>query len=422
MKQNFRIFAVVAVLLVAIASCSKEDGVGIPEPATPQEVSYRVSVKDALRSANNILSAGDRATRSVERKVKSTELYIAKPATRSNDGVEVSFYLINYEDNAGYALVSTDKRATPVYMFADEGNITTAAFEEVTPLAIFMDEAIANYEIEVASSGTDGPIDIGLPPGIDGRIGILNGVEYYLQENTTYLTKGPYTATRWHQGYPYNIYCDNNLVGCLPLAMGQIMAYYRHPNSLNNRVLNWDNMSQLEFYNINDSGAEDVAYFLRQIGEIGDADYRFANPDENEDGGTYMSMANIEPTYNTFGYLCGDYQTFDVDMAIAQLDQQKPFIAYGVRIVEGESGEDYKEVAHAWIIHGYRIEHHVLRYLYKTPPYLEYTTREYSTIYLRHNVGWQSTNSNLYYDYYTLTTDFIHPLHNGMVLNISPNL
>lgn len=81
MKQNFRIFAVVAVLLVAIASCSKEDGVGIPEPATPQEVSYRVSVEDALRSADDILNAGDRATRSVERKVKSTELYVAKPAT-----------------------------------------------------------------------------------------------------------------------------------------------------------------------------------------------------------------------------------------------------------------------------------------------------------------------------------------------------
>ena len=80
MKQNFRMFAVVVVLLAAIASCSKENGVGIHEPATPQEVSYRVSVKDALRSANDILSAGDRATRSVERKVKSTELYFAKPA------------------------------------------------------------------------------------------------------------------------------------------------------------------------------------------------------------------------------------------------------------------------------------------------------------------------------------------------------
>ena len=40
MKQNLRFFAAVAVFLAVIASCSKEDGVGIPEPTIPQEVSY----------------------------------------------------------------------------------------------------------------------------------------------------------------------------------------------------------------------------------------------------------------------------------------------------------------------------------------------------------------------------------------------
>ena len=51
MKQNLRFFAAVAVFLAVIASCSKEDGVGIPEPATSQEVSYRVSVKDTKKIA-----------------------------------------------------------------------------------------------------------------------------------------------------------------------------------------------------------------------------------------------------------------------------------------------------------------------------------------------------------------------------------
>lgn len=220
MKQKIVIFAVVAMILVAIAACSKDElGVEVIVPQQEQMDSYRVSVDEALRSAETILRAGDRDTRSAARRVKSTELYVAKPATRSNENTEVSFYIINYEDNAGYALVSTDERTTPVYMYAEEGNITTEAFEEVPPLAIFMEEAIANYEAEVANY--DEPEDIIAPDTLDSpRSVYIDGNFYYINTDTTYVSKGSLTNTLWDQGDPYNHYCNNKPVGCGPVAIG----------------------------------------------------------------------------------------------------------------------------------------------------------------------------------------------------------
>ena len=84
----------------------------------------KVSLKQALLYAENSINGINPTTRSAERKVKSTEIYVAKPATRSAESTEVSFYLINYENNEGFAMVSTDSRTTPVYAYADEGNIT----------------------------------------------------------------------------------------------------------------------------------------------------------------------------------------------------------------------------------------------------------------------------------------------------------
>ncbi len=413
MKQNFRIFAVVAVLLVAIASCSKEDGVGIPEPATPQEVSYRVSVKDALRSADDILNAGDRATRSVERKVKSTELYVAKPATRSNDGVEVSFYLINYEDNAGYALVSTDKRATPVYMYADEGNITTAAFEEVPPMAIFMEEAIANYEIEVASSGIDGPIDIGIPG--TGTIGdytdFVDGILCHIDIDTLTVTKAPLCQTRWSQDYPYNYLCNQRPVGCGPVAIAQVMAYYRHPEQLSNSTLayDWDMMlSQPYFSSIGDEGAFDTAIFLRAVGDAAGADYSNNNIDPESDPGTGVHPSVLAPTLSSFGYTTNGLTNFYSWEVESEIDSNRPVLAVGY---------NFDDIGHAWIIDGYTRYEYTISCYYAIEPFALYKRMNGgSDVYLSNNVGF---GPDLYESYrYSTLEMFIY--NRDVVTGIQP--
>ena len=402
MKQNFRIFAVVAVLLVAIASCSKEDGGGIPEPATPQEVSYRVSVKDALRSANDILSAGDRATRSVERKVKSTELYVAKPATRSNDGIEVSFYLINYEDNAGYALVSTDKRATPVYMYADEGNITTAAFEEVPPLAIFMEEAIANYEAEVAAS--DIPEDIGIPDSLDSpRPVFIDGALCYKITSPYDIFKvGPYCVRGWNQNYPYNYYCNGCKVGCGPVALGIIMSYHKYPSTYNGYSFDWEEMTSTSiFTDINDIGADDTARLLREIGRTAEVSYTADS--------TSIKPRMYVPTLESFGYSCDELEPFVREYIISEIDASRPILA---------RGEKPSSSGHAWVIDGYERVEYRTKYYLSEPPYELYRSYfHHYEWYYTCNLGWGlNSHPNL------LEIDLQYSNNKKIVKNIKPNI
>ena len=395
----------IAVLLVAIAACSKEDGAEVIVPQPEQENSFRVSVGDALRSAEAILNSGDRTTRSVERKVKSTEIYVAKPATRSNDDVEVSFYLINYEDNAGYALVSTDKRATPVYMYADEGNITTEAFEEVPPMAIFMEEAVANYEAEVASSGTDGPVDITPPPGIDGHMAIIDGIECYLHIDTTIVTKGPFcSATLWRQDEPYNFYCFQQLVGCGSVAMGQIMAYYQYPSSYDGYTFNWEVMlSQSAHYLNTDTGLYDIARLLKLIGDTAGAVY------EGDETSSSNSIEEAYYTFDVFGYQCSSPMTYNQTTAIAEFNANRPIYVRGVDPTREND-------PHAWVIDGYERRTYRNIYRYTTPPYDIYKTiNKGEVLYLSHNSG--------YGGYYALDVDpfSTYSQNKRMLINIQPD-
>ena len=409
MNRKFFLFAVVAMILVAIAACSKDElGIEVIVPQQEQMDSYRVSVDEALRSAETILRAGDRDTRSAARRVKSTELYVAKPATRSNENAEVSFYLINYEDNAGYALVSTDERTTPVYMYAEEGNITTEAFEEVPPLAIFMEEAVANYEAEVASYGADEPIDIGFPPGMDGRMGILDGEIYYLNIDTTYVNVGPYSCTQWHQQDPYGNLCDNLIAGCVPVAMGQIMAYYKHPASFGDTTFDWELMTaQPSFSSATTPGATNVMELLHKIGITADADYSDPNSTGVEPG-----MMPI--TFLLWGYSCSMLNTYSSNTIINDLNSGKPVIAGGYRY-----NEKNEYVGHSWVIHGYHCIRQIQRYYYTTPPYELHTTIINPTYYFRNNLGQKTTG---YHDLYLLDTEFIYPIDKKMITGIEPDI
>ncbi|MBQ3204500.1 MAG: C10 family peptidase [Alistipes sp.] len=416
MKQKIVIFAVVAMILVAIAACSKDElGVEVIVPQQEQMDSYRVSVDEALRSAETILRAGDRDTRSAARRVKSAELYVAKPATRSNENTEVSFYLINYDDNAGYALVSTDERTTPVYMYAEEGNITTEAFEEVPPLAIFMEEAIANYEAEVASYGADEPIDIYFPPGVSGKIATIDGIECYLDIHTTQVSKGPFcSSTIWHQDFPYNIYCNNHFVGCGMIAMGQIMAYHKYPAAHGTSTYNWNNiLSDTTFYYGYQVGVTDVARLLRDIGDAAGANYT------DNDPSTGITIDDAKQALNAFDYTCSSPTDFNQQTAVLELNAHRPIYARGQISTTG----------HAWVIDGYDRYFHSYVYRYTTPPYNIYKTVSSEDLYFSHNTGNYGYYSHsgqfhpigIYYALSTMGQFEEYPDRKRMITNIQPN-
>ena len=413
--KRFCIFLLVAIALVA---CEKENESVIRNTDLQEVVAQnKVSLKDALLYAENSINGINPTTRSAERKVKSTEIYVAKPATRSAEGAEVSFYLINYENNEGFAMVSTDSRATPVYAYSDEGNLTPEDFETNPGLQIFMKGAIPNYEDEVANYITYGigddmwPIDI--PDTLDDPRPIsVDGTLSYINTDTTTMAVNKLLTTEWHQDTPYNFYCGgNNAVGCGPTAISQIMAYYSHPAYYSDEefglvIYDWDLMKSESRIGWGQSGTDItilIAKLMRQVGIAANAIYGVK---------TTTNEIGIKNALSAFGYSSSNVVDFSSSIIKSQIDANKP-----VYVTGNNSDGD----GHAWIIDGYEFEERLSKYYYAEPPFDLYKTSTSTTKYFHCNWGNLEYPDGTFKNGLYLASAFSYTEDNEIIYNIIPN-
>lgn len=361
--KRFCIFLLVAMALVA---CEKENESVIRNTDLQEVVAQnKVSLKEALLYAENSINGINPTTRSAERKVKSTEIYVAKPTTRSAEDTEVSFYLINYENNEGFAMVSTDSRTTPVYAYSDEGNLTPESFENNPGLQIFRDGAIQHYENEIANSGTYDLGDDRLPifeiPEIlyntNDVVAIVevDGTYYFEGSKINEIIKGPLVPVAWHQDEPYNQhYNSQKKAGCGPVAAAQVMSYYKYPTIHDNYTYNWDYMTSVpthSIYQINE--AYSISKLLEQIAIEANCTH---------DGVlTLTSSFGLMVALNEFGYNYQWDDSFDSTTIFANIDNNNPVIIGG-----DKQGEEY---GHYWVIDGSKTRWLTTRLYYIEYPY-----------------------------------------------------
>ena len=385
----------------------------------------KVSLKQALLYAENSVNGINPTTRSAERKVKSTEIYVAKPATRSAESTEVSFYLINYENNEGFAMVSTDSRATPVYAYSDKGNLTAEDFENNPGLQVFMSGAIPNYEDEIANYTTydigDNMWPIDIPDTLDDPRPIsVDGVFCYINTDTTTMAVNKLLTTAWHQDEPYNVWISYQWElpypsGCGPTAIAQIMAYYRHPSSHSDDTFglvtyDWDLMRsnyRTDFPgNSDDTTATDaISKLMYQIGYAAEA--------WPEDGKTFTYHYKIVEALNAFGYTSSNVVDFSYSIIKSQIDTNRPVYVTGDNPNTG--------IGHAWVIDGYKFEERLSKYYYAEPPFNLYKTTTHTTRYFHCNWGTDVQGNGHTVNGLYLATDFIYTEDNQMIYNIIPN-
>lgn len=400
-------------LLVAIAlvACEKERDLAVNSTDLQEVVTHnKVSLKQALLYAENSINGIKPTTRGAERKVKSTEIYVAKPATRSAEGAEVSFYLINYEDNQGFAMVSTDSRATPVYAYSDEGSLTAEDFETNPFLEIFIEGSIENYEYEVANSIYN-PIewpdssnrDVLKYPIVEYKGGL-----YYRGDVTENITKPNLLTTYWHQGAPYNKYCQNGLGGCGPVAAAQIMAYHKHPSQYDLYTYNWEAMLAKSELTQDDLAAIYVARLIIDIGTEADAIYV-------PYGDTLVTMPDMRDTFIAFDYSCDSPSSYNVSLVKEDINAEQPVFIGG--------NDNNNSIGHIWVIDGYRIENCYTKYYYTFAPYNEFDSILISTTtYFHCNLGWgethpNQTTNNGYYN----ANSFLYNNNLTVIYDITPN-
>lgn len=327
---------------------------------------------------------------------------------------KASFYIINY-DNGGFFVLSADKRTLPVLAYSKNGYFSTT--EEFYPEGLIdwmqsNDEYILNlrknksnniidfsYQWEIPQ--IENYINIGAntsntPPPSSNNIQVLSVTEIY--------RKGPLLSTTWHQTIGYNDYapyqnCSNTIngkvpIGCVAVAMGQLMKYYEFPTTYN-----WNNMP-------NNHGTNETSRLLFDA-----ATSVQMNWDCNGSGAKSKKINGA--LKNVFSYNTADYGDFSYTTLQNEIKMNHPIILSG-------SERKFKwlffpvyENGHAWICDGISIREITVRRSFGNYGYDEVIQK--NTVYSM-NWGWGTTFNGWYSDFRVSGYNFEYK--NKMVYNV----
>ena len=255
-----------------LVGCTADPGA---EPGPPgenppaAENPHAVPVEQALEELQSVLKEIDTPTEDGAvtrsggiRRVKSVTTVspeaLSPGGTRSEatTNVEDLLYIVNFENEAGYAILGADDRLEPVYAVVDEGSLTTEDFryavtvtpeqaeadgELVFPLQMVAQAALGGIGTGgTGGGGIGGPItDIGIhgPGGWTPRPTLVRS-ETGPVTNYHHLPPQIPINLKLHQGYPCNALCPvkngtHCKAGCTAIAIAQVLiANYINNNSV----------------------------------------------------------------------------------------------------------------------------------------------------------------------------------------------
>jgi hypothetical protein len=193
---------------------------------------------------------------------------------------------------------------------------------------------------------------------------------------------GPFLTTKWGQDYPYNALLEDNLAGCVTIAMAQIMKYHKFPPQYN-----WDNMQD----DAHTDNPQDLPKLIRDIAVAAKVKL-----------GTSGSSSNIYKAKDAFCNIF-NYSARIENYTLAQTQRELIKNKYPI-YMRGE--ED--ETGHAWVCDGTRQDKEEMfyfiecregypgKYSYRSidgpsPKFPGYAEQDHSP-YFHMNWGWYGAN------------------------------
>ena len=323
-------------LTLILSGCSTED---LPQDTIKnEEKGYKISPDQAVSSALSYMSLMFPETRSVQRShYDITPLRRVTTRSPQNDVEypDTLYYVINFSDDNGFALMGADRRLPRMLAISDTGNMNLADTVFNRGLAIFMENISTPY----------------LPADA-------------LPENITRPVVSPpmlsVSVRKWGQRAPYNDECPivNGLrtpTGCVPLAVGQVMTYFDHPASYGGTVFDWKKMK-------NGEDNATVAKLLRILGDKNNlaAEYGIDKTGKVTGEATGTDIDNIPRAFNNFGYdfnsikepLNRDFPYYILN-CITTLNPH-PVLLYGAghQVVIGDEDDKNTHSTHVWVADG----------------------------------------------------------------------
>lgn len=360
MKETLKSVLIAALGMTAMA-CSDD----IQESHSASNIThddYSVSLESALSTADAFLSEMDKASGNETRSSRRTVRSVEKVGTNTRSGSEL-FYLVNYDDDMGFAMLAADSRLDPIYAISDEGHFN-------------MSDTVGNPGLQIFLEGATAEAN-----------GIVTGGEVSMPKyfDSYKLKYGPYLSwkvSRWGQSGVYSSCLDpypeleakgkNKTVGCSAIATAQVCSFKKYPSKFTYRgteyTLDWDTINS-PFEGDDDAN---ILWFLAYLcQEEFKMDWTYGLEDtythKNVPGRAYV--AYYEKVFQNLGYKPFKYNKWvlkdNIPIIESLLNPEGLSSDLGV-LMRSEngviltSGQVKTGGGHSWVIDGYAV------YYYRT--------------------------------------------------------
>ncbi len=385
-------------LLLFFAACQQNDVLSEAGEPRTASVPHQVSVEAALGELSGLLAAIDPPTRGGGRTVAAVGTVtcgsVSGAGTRCAEQPEGNLVHIVQFSEGGYAVLGADDRLPSVIAVVDEGGLTTEAYADMVRNGVPEDENGQPIVYPGIVFGPEVYEQLGYDPADSGLL-VLPQFNY-----------GPWTTlkcealiqTKWDQGSPYNVLTpqidgQQTLVGCVAVAVGQIMAYKAYggygspvcPVKIAGYTIDWDkilkrlsNICKLKEGSI----YEDVfcvATLLKSVGVAVGMNYGVL--------GSGAPSEHAAACLAQYGYSNVSLVEYDFERVCQMLDKKYPVY------ISATDTENHK--GHAWVIDGYTFQWRTIEIVNPvTNVAIEYRA-EYRNL-LHCNFGWGGSNDGYY--------------------------
>ena len=383
MKHSKLLLLFAAALLF---SCNKENSISFDdmEKAPIDAITSKVvSIDEAEKEVLSLLYMIDVKTRAGEpvRKIANRYSNGTAVGTRSENGEDDTplVHIFNFEDNQGYAIVAGDRRVSPVLCLADEGNIEQDDVIANPGLLVALSEIDTYYRLLTGMPVTDAegntvtaedysqdliqtieePILPDDPDDPDNPV-----YSYVYGDWEDYSTTGTILPCRWNQTSPFNANCTTSdgrpaYVGCVAIAVGQIMYHWGLNYTYKDTYWNWTKMHEVinKYSTPSYSDSWDlVQRLLSTLGLSENLDMTYGAVADGEGSGA--SSSNAGRTFLHFGYSSGgsledyNFNTLKTNLAYGPVlgrgNAIKTVKVYKVLGIQVDKKTSYSE-GHAWV-------------------------------------------------------------------------
>ncbi len=363
MKLRYNLLTILIGL--CLVACNQNSGVNVPMTSMEPQPHFQQAmnnVLDVIKTVNptqyKILQGNIGAiqphfyTSDILDKVygESSYTHLRKQAANQVEShTDTLLYIVNFEDNQGFAIMSANDSllGDMIFAIADTGSISLEDFYDTNNEddngicaqnpSTTIGGMVNNYLDDLTKLKKNKEIVLPEYP-----------MEPYIYKYGNWTTAGkiaPRIKIKIDQDSPYNKYCFTSngqqaLAGCVAIAIVQMMSANKYPTSFGNVIVNWDNI--IARYKTDNTQKDALAKVIAVVGKQCKMNYGVSS------SSAYMTDAkSCIASYSRYQNVA---LTTDVSLEVIEpmLNNLLPVVMSGTRI-----GADSQKHGHAWTIDGW---------------------------------------------------------------------